>query len=272
MGRPKGSRNKKTIAAEAQANQKNQNQDTRMCFRAVQASKAPSQMFQDMCNLTDMVARRIAPSMVVTGDPGLGKTWNVIRTLRAQGLQEGTDFVHVKGRATAAGMFITLFENADKMIIFDDCDSVFRDADAVNILKGALDSYDRRVISWMAAKPLKDSDGEPLPRSFEFRGQVIFISNIGIASIDNAIRSRSFVIDIALTAEQMIQRMRELLPEVEPEVPGAIKMDALDGLADAYARYQGVELNFRSLIKAIRIRQAGFPNWRAMIAEQVMGV
>jgi hypothetical protein len=247
-------------------------QDTRMCFRSMQAAKAPSQMFADMCNLASMVAKRISPSMVVTGDPGLGKTFNVIRTLRDQGLTEGTDFVHVKGRATAAGMFITLFENADKMIIFDDCDSVFRDTDAVNILKGALDSYDRRVISWMAAKPLKDSDGEPLPRSFEFRGQIIFISNVSITGIDSAIRSRSFVIDIALTAEQMIQRMRDLLPEVEPGVPGNIKMDALDGLRHAYERYQGVELNFRSLIKAIRIRQAGFENWRDMIAEQVMGV
>lgn len=243
-----------------------------MCFRTMQSSKAPSQMFADMCNLTSMVARRISPSMVVTGDPGLGKTWNVIRTLRDQGLTEGTDFVHVKGRATAAGMFITLFENADKMIIFDDCDSVFRDTDAINILKGALDSYDRRIISWMAAKPLRDSDGEALPRSFEFRGQIIFISNMPIANVDSAIRSRSFVIDITLTTEQMIQRMRDLLPEVEPGVPGAIKMDALSGLADAHARYQGVELNFRSLIKAIRIRQAGFPNWKSMIAEQVMGV
>ena len=269
MGRPKGSLNKKTIAAREQATK---NQDARMCFKAMQASKAPSQMFADMCNLTSMVARRISPSMVVTGDPGLGKTYNVIRTLKAQGLVEGTDFVHVKGRATAAGMFITLFENADKMIIFDDCDSVFRDQDAVNILKGALDSYDRRIISWMAAKPLKDSDGEALPRSFEFRGQIIFISNVPIANVDSAIRSRSFVIDIALTAEQMIQRMKDLLPEVEPSVPGAIKMDALDGLSQAYERYQGVELNFRSLIKAIRIRQAGFENWKEMIAEQVMGV
>ena len=269
MGRPKGSLNKKTIAARETVQER---QDTRMCFKTLQASKAPSQMFADMCNLTSMVARRISPSMVVTGDPGLGKTYNVIRTLKAQGLTEGTDFVHVKGRATAAGMFITLFENADKMIIFDDCDSVFRDQDAVNILKGALDSYDRRVISWMAAKPLKDSDGEALPRSFEFRGQIIFISNVSIANVDSAIRSRSFVIDIALTAKQMIQRMRDLLPEIEPGVPGTVKMDALDGLEEAYERYQGVELNFRSLIKAIRIRQAGFENWKSMIAEQVMGV
>ena len=270
MGRPKGSVNREKATSAGKSAPRVT--DTRISFRTAQACKAPGQMFSDMCNLATMVANGIAPSMLVTGDPGLGKTYNVIRTLRAQGLTEGTDFIHVKGRATAAGMFITLFENTDKMIIFDDCDSVFRDADAVNILKGALDSYDRRIISWMAAKPLRDSDGIALPRSFEFRGQVIFISNMPIANVDSAIRSRSFVIDITLTADQMLQRMRDLLPEVEPGVPGLVKMDALDGLAEAYARYQGVELNFRSLIKAIRIRQAGFENWKAMIAEQVMGV
>lgn len=270
MGRPKGSVNREKATRPVPPAMRVQ--DTRISFRAAQCDKAPAQMFTDMCNLATMVANRISPSMVVTGDPGLGKTYNVIRCLRSLGLTEGTDFIHVKGRATAAGMFITLFENADKMIIFDDCDSVFRDPDAVNILKGALDSYDRRIISWMAAKPLRDSDGVALPRSFEFSGRIIFITNVPISNVDSAIRSRSFVIDISLTADQMIQRMRDLLPEVEPGVSGIVKMDALQGLTEAYAKYQGVELNFRSLIKAIRIRQAGFLNWKSMIAEQVMGV
>ena len=270
MGRPKGALNKKTIAAKK--SESNQPTDGRMSFKEFQATKCPDQMFDDMKNLTGMVAKRISPSMMITGDPGLGKTYNVLNQLESLGLSKGEHFEHIKGRATAAGMFITLYENSDKLIVFDDCDSVFKDPDAVNILKGALDSYDRRVISWMAAKPLKDSDGEPLPRSFEFRGQIIFISNVSISNIDSAIRSRSFAIDIALTPSQLLQRMRSLLPEVEPGVPGAIKMDALNALQKAYDTYSGVELSFRSLIKAIRIRQANFPNWESMVAEQTMAV
>ena len=73
------------------------------------------------------------------------------------GLRESYDFVHFKGRATAAGLFITLYENSDKIIVLDDCDSVFKDDDAVNILKGALDSYDTRKISYITTKALKMS-------------------------------------------------------------------------------------------------------------------
>ena len=58
----------------------------------------------------------------------------------------------------------------------------------------------------------------------------------------------------------------------EPDVTLKIKRDALSALKSAHKKFEGVELNFRSLIKAIRIRQMGFTNWRQMVAEQVMGV
>ena len=251
-------------------NQKNQMK--KLNFKTMQEAKKPSVMFDDMNNLTKMVANNVSPSLVITGQPGLGKTFNVTKTLTELGLKENEQFVHVKGRCTAAGMFITLFENSNKLIIFDDCDSVFKDADGVNLLKGALDSYDKRTITWMSAKGLKNNDGDYLPRSFTFTGRIIFISNLPIAKVDSAIRSRSFVLDISLTPDQLMKRMRDLLKVVEPSVDMRIKRDALNALKAAFTKFEGVELNFRSLIKAIRIRQMGFRNWRAMIAEQVMGV
>ena len=251
-------------------NQKTKNM--KMNIKTFQEKKRPSAMFDDMNNLTKMVAAGVSPSLVVTGMPGLGKTFNITKTLDEVGFEEGIDFVHVKGRCTAAGMFITLFENSDKLIIFDDCDSVFKDSDGVNLLKGALDSYDKRVISWMSAKPLKDREGDALPRSFDFTGKIIFISNLPIQKVDSAIRSRAFVLDITLTPDQMLKRMTDLLPVIEPEIKDMkIKKEALSALKSAFKKFDAVELNFRSLIKAIRIRQMNFPNWRQMVAEQVMG-
>jgi hypothetical protein len=283
MPRPKGSKNrvvserqKQLAARKVNPEQRNSyaapTKDTRMNFAKFQSGRSAEDMFAGMTGMAAMVAKKISPSLVITGQPGLGKTYQVVAMLEQMGMRENWDFVHVKGRASAAGMFITLYENRDKLIIFDDCDSVFRDVDAVNVLKGALDSYDRRVISWISAKPLKDGDGDEMPRSFTFTGQVIFISNMDISRIDPAIRSRSFVTDISLTNEQMIQRMRALLKDIEPKAPMSQKAEALEALIAAYETYAGVELNFRSLIKSIRIRQAGFGNWKQMIAEQVMGI
>ena len=279
MPRPKGSKNKKTLAKIANRVELNtyaaptkRVTDGKMSFAAFQSGRSAEDMFAGMTGMAAMVAKKISPSLVITGMPGLGKTFQVIAMLEEMGMREGWDYVHVKGRASAAGMFITLYENRDKLVIFDDCDSVFRDQDAVNVLKGELDSYDRRVISWISAKPLKDGDGDEMPRSFTFTGQVIFISNMDISRIDPAIRSRAFVTDISLTNDQMIQRMRTLLKDIEPKAPLSQKQEALDALIAAYERYSGVELNFRSLIKSIRIRQAGFGNWKQMIAEQVIGL
>jgi len=283
MPRPKGSKNRvvserQKMLAARRVNPEQRNsyaaptKDTRMNFATFQSGRSAEDMFAGMTGMAAMVAKKISPSLVITGQPGLGKTYQVVAMLEQMGMRENWDFVHVKGRASAAGMFITLYENRDKLIIFDDCDSVFRDVDAVNVLKGALDSYDRRVISWISAKPLKDGDGDEMPRSFTFTGQVIFISNMDISRIDPAIRSRSFVTDISLTNEQMIQRMRALLKDIEPKAPMSQKAEALEALIAAYETYAGVELNFRSLIKSIRIRQAGFGNWKQMIAEQVMGI
>jgi hypothetical protein len=70
----------------------------------------------------------------------------------------------------------------------------------------------------------------------------------------------------------MIQRMKDLLPDIETQVTDMrIKRDALNALKAAHNKFDNVELNLRSLIKAIRIRQMGFRNWRQMITEQVIG-
>ena len=241
-------------------------------FASIATTRSPKVMFDNLENLTRMVGRGIQPSLLITGDPGLGKTFVVKQTLDEMGLTESVDFVHFKGRATAAGMFITLYENSDKIVVFDDCDSIFRDDDAVNILKGALDSYECRKISYITSKPLKDEFGISLPRHFEFTGQVIFISNISQSKMDTAIKSRSFVADISLTTEQMFQRIEELMPKIEPKIPMSIKQQAYQVMQTVHSKFDGVEINMRSFIKSCRICALGVEDPEMMVAEQIINM
>ena len=242
----------------------------KMSFLNVVEKRDPEVMFNNLERLTKMVGRGIQPSLVVTGMAGMGKTHIVKETLTDMGLIESKDFVHFKGRATAAGLFVTLYENSDKIIILDDCDSVFRDDDAVNILKGALDSYDTRKISYITSKPLKDEYGDPLPRHFEFTGRVIFISNISQSKLDEAIRSRSFVADISMNTEQMFLRMEQLIGKMENKIPMAAKKQALEIMKDLYTKYEGIDINLRSFIKAARICAMGFEDPTSLVAEQII--
>ena len=243
----------------------------KMSFMAVKSEIDPAIMFANIERLTKMVGKGIQPSLVITGSAGTGKTHLVKSTLSGMGLRESYEFVHFKGRATAAGLFVTLYENCDKIVILDDCDSVFKDADAVNILKGALDSYDTRSISYLTTKPLKDEFGSHLPRTFEFTGKIIFISNIAQSSLDEAIRSRSFVADVDLTKKQMFARVEQLMDKMESGIPVAAKTQALDLMKELEAEFEGVDINLRSFIKAARICAMGFDDPKMMVAEQIIG-
>jgi len=242
----------------------------KMSFLNVLEKRDPQVMFNNLERLTKMVGRGIQPSLVLTGMAGVGKTHLVKETLKGMGLTESSDFVHFKGRTTAAGLYITLYNNSSKIIVFDDCDSVFKDDDAVNILKAALDSYDTRRISYISSKPLKDEWGNPLPSQFEFTGRIIFISNINQSKLDEAIRSRSFVADITMNTTQMFQRMEQLMDSMERSIPLPAKQKALEIMKSLDSKYAGIEVNLRSFIKAARICAMGFDNAEEMVAEQII--
>jgi len=243
---------------------------SKLSFVSVLDNRDPSIMFANLESLTKMVGRGIQPSLVITGMAGVGKTHLLKETLTNMGLRESHEFEHFKGKATPAGLYMTLYANSDKIIVLDDCDSVFKDDDAVNILKAALDSYDTRQISYISSKPLKDEFGEPIPSRFEFTGKIIFISNINQSKLDPAIRSRSFVADISMNTGQMFTRMEQLMSSMEPRIPLAAKQQALEIMKALDVKFGGVDINLRSFIKAARICAMGFDNPEMMVAEQII--
>ena len=158
-------------------------------------------------------------------------------------------FIAVKGHSTAKGLYRTLFENRKGIVVFDDCDSVLKDPISLNVLKSALDSYNRRTISWNA--DMRDDD---LPRSFNFEGGVIFISNIEQDKLAQSIRSRSMMIDLSMTMDQKIDRMEFIVKTNEflPEYSKSIKKDAFDFIRDIKTQIK--EINLRTLITVCKIR------------------
>ena len=221
--------------------------------------------------LVSMVADNVQASAVITGEGGLGKTYTVTKTLESKGYKDISDlaefqvgtvlnarkcFTMVKGFSTAKGLYRTLFENNKSIIVFDDCDAVLKDPVALNLLKSALDSYGKRIISWNA-----DMRDEDLPRSFNFEGRVIFISNMTQDKIDQAIRSRSMMIDLSMNSEQKIDRMEYIAKSDEflPEYDEKIKLDALELIREL--KDDAKEISLRTLIAVSKIR-ASNKDWK----------
>ena len=217
-----------------------------------------NQKFEFLNDLTSMVVNKETPSIIVSGDGGLGKTHSVLQTVEQFGLQP-VEWVHFKGYSTPRGLYNTLYDNNGKLIIFDDCDSILDNSTSLNILKSALDSYESRKISWMA----KMNKSDEYPQQFEFTGRIVFISNKSKESIDGAVISRSLVVDLTMTPDEKIQRMEYILPNILPTYSMQIKLDALNLLNDIKDTNSkiGDKLNLRTLIMVSKMRKSFPDNW-----------
>ena len=208
--------------------------------------EAVKEKFSRLEKMVTMVAKNHSPSLIVCGDAGIGKTHTTRKQLGLQGLTEITteattdekakgtkkvpvkpgsnSFIYVKGYTSPMGLYSVLHNYRTSLIVFDDCDAVFKNEVSINILKSALDSYDKRVVSWFSPK-CTDLGYE---QQFEFSGRVIFLSNLQEEKLDDAVKSRSFVMSVRLTRAELGAHMFSILDSVEPSVQREVKMEVLN--------------------------------------------
>jgi predicted AAA+ superfamily ATPase len=163
-------------------------------------------------------------AMIVQGPPGVGKSYGVEYQLEKAGLFDKMSgrkikYEVIKGAMTPIGLYATLYRHSDpkNVLVFDDCDSILLDDLALNILKAALDSGKKRRIHWNADSALLRREG--IPDSFDFKGSVIFITNLKFDNIKSkklqdhleALQSRCHVLDLTLdTTRDKILRIRQI--------------------------------------------------------------
>ena len=226
------------------------------------------------------VAYQMSNSLIITGQSGVGKTHDVTQALKDT--PQANNYISIKGSITSAGLYETLFLNNGKLIIFDDADKVFESQESVNILKAALDTYPEREISRvqsnyfetsgmsqkdieanfygdvkLADKPTKvdPKNKGKFPKTFIFTGQIIFISNLKGEEIDSAVIGRSLHVDVELTKEQVLDRMRSIMQNIHPDVKMEDKEEALQVLDFLTTNFDTkFPLNVRTLIHSINIR------------------
>lgn len=208
-----------------------------------------------------LVSSKKLNSFILTGSGGLGKTHSVIEGLKKSGLTEDTisesgDFIFVRGYSTAKALYRTLWENNGKIIIFDDADSVHRDPIGANILKAALGSEDKRIISWGAEFP----EAEILPNRFEFVGRIIFISNLSMQDFPQALLSRSMRVDLTLNTQEKLER----IGQVFKEIPGdAVQKKEVLEFINKYGEVAS-DLNIRSALAVLKLRKDIGKGWERL--------
>jgi hypothetical protein len=219
-------------------------------------------------------------AMIVSGPPGVGKSFGVEQEIDKATLLDKLAGKRlraevVKGSATPIGLYQTLYKYSDPncVVVFDDCDSILLDDVALNLLKGALDSGKKRKISWLADSRILRQEG--IPDSFEFKGSVIFITNLKFDKMKSqklrdhldALQSRCHYLDLTLdTMRDKILRIKQIAKDgvlfadydFEPETCDSI----IEFMDENKNRLR--EMSLRMALKVADLRKSFPNNWKRM--------
>jgi hypothetical protein len=244
-----------------------------------------AERFDILDSMTKAVKSGEVRAMIVSGPPGVGKSFGVERVLERDGLldqiaERKAKFEIVKGAMSAIGLYKKLYEFSKKgnVVVFDDCDSILMEDLALNILKGALDSSKKRFISWNTDSRILRAEG--IPDRFEFKGAAIFITNIKFEHVRSkklrdhldALESRCHYIDLQMdTQREKILRIKQIIStgmldeyEFEPVVK-----DELVAFIDQN-KDQLRELSLRMVLKIADLRRSFPLKWQSMVRTTCM--
>jgi replicative DNA helicase len=238
--------------------------------------------FSILDDMTRAVKKGDVRAMIVTGPPGVGKSFGVEKVLSKHDVfadvaqnEKLKKYEVVKGAMSAIGLYSKLYEYSDKksILVFDDCDSVLLDDLSLNILKAALDSSKKRMIHWNTDSRLLRSEG--VPNSFEFKGGAIFITNIKFDNVRSkklrdhleALESRCHYLDLTIDTErEKLLRIRQVVSECgmldDYEFSDLEKEVLIDFVDDNKKKLR--ELSLRTVLKIADLKRSMPGNWRAV--------
>lgn len=243
--------------------------------------------FDILEDMTRAVKKGEVRAMIVSGAPGVGKSFGVEKVLSKHDVLAGIaqneklkKYEIVKGAMSAIGLYKKLYEYSDRkcILVFDDCDSVLLDDLALNILKAALDTSKRRTIHWNTDSRSLIAEG--VPNSFDFNGGAVFITNINFANVKSkklqdhlaALESRCHYIDLTIhTEREKMLRIRQIVADgmlKEYEFSTEQEAELVNFIADNKARLR--ELSLRTVLKAADLIKSFPAKWQRVAEISLM--
>jgi len=240
------------------------------------------QRFEILMDMTRAVKKGDVRAMIVSGPPGVGKSFGVEHVLSrhdvfADVANDGKlkKYEVVKGAMSAIGLYKKLYEFSDRkcILVFDDCDSVLLDDLSLNILKAALDSSKKRTIHWNTDSRLLRSEG--VPNSFEFKGGAIFITNIKFDNVRSkklrdhleALESRCHYLDLTIDTErEKILRIKQVIRDGGMLDDYDFTQEQKDAVVDFIStnKHRMRELSLRMVLKIADLTKSMPTNWQAV--------
>ena len=241
--------------------------------------------FAILDDMTKATKRGDVRAMIVSGPPGVGKSYGVETVLDRYGtvstLGNTTPKYEVcNGAMSPIGLYCKLYKLAakDNVIVFDDCDSILLDDLSLNILKAALDSKKTRRICWNTDSHMLRREG--VPDTFEFAGSVIFITNIKFDNVRSkklrdhleALESRCHYIDLTIdTLREKLLRIQQIVKDGmlnSYALPEGTQQEVVQYIWDNKRRLR--EISLRTVLKIADLAKAFPDTWKDMASSTVL--
>lgn len=184
----------------------------------VESMKDIHKRIQERFEVLEMVVAGVISGNIaavsISGATGCGKTYLVEKMLRdaeAEGVLESDS---VKGGMSPIGLYRKLYSSSfpNQVLVIDDCDDIYKDLAALNLLKNALDTNKVRRVHWEKESRVLDNEG--IPNNFEFQGGIIFATNkdfereiqrgTGMAVHYEALMSRCVYVNLGIHSKREI--------------------------------------------------------------------
>ena len=233
-----------------------------------------TERFDILSLLTKGAIAKNIRALVVTGAPGVGKTYTVEQILE----NSNTPHEIVRGSLSALHLYMLAYKyrRPGSVIVLDDADSIFNDEDALNILKALCDTSSTRRVSYLKEAPqLREED---IPQSFEFNGAMIFISNLDFQTfVDEgknkyaqhfeALMSRSLYLDLRLHNRNELGVWVNHIAKHgrifdRENVPTALREPILQFLSNHRENLR--ELSIRTLMKLCQLAKDNPARWESI--------
>lgn len=244
-----------------------------------QALDRIKERFDILDRMTHAVAEGTVRGMIVSGPPGVGKSFGVETVLEdydmltsIAGKPARTEIV--KGSMTPIGLYQTLYMNSDKgnVLVFDDCDSILFDEVCLNMLKAVLDSGKKRTITWKAESSALRREG--IPDRFDFEGGVIFITNVNFENVRSkkiqdhlqALMSRCHYLDLTMNSiRDKFIRIKQIVRDgmlEEYKFGKDGEKEVINFMLDNAEKLR--EVSLRMVLKISDLKQMDKSNWQRL--------